>query len=84
MELDHIGGTYGGNLKPVAFIQLVLKVRLSPPCISLSPPLSLFSARSLPFFLSLSLPTFPSQKLASNVPHPFLNPEATRPPFPTS
>jgi hypothetical protein len=28
MELDHIGGTYGGNNKPVAFMQLVLKVSL--------------------------------------------------------
>jgi len=27
MELDHIGGTFGGNSKPCAFIQLVLKVK---------------------------------------------------------
>mmetsp|Transcript_41510 Transcript_41510/g.98379 ORF Transcript_41510/g.98379 Transcript_41510/m.98379 type:complete len:269 (+) Transcript_41510:215-1021(+) len=26
MELDHIGGTYGGNKKPAPFIQLVLKL----------------------------------------------------------
>ena len=26
MELDHIGGTFGGSRKPTAFIQLVLKV----------------------------------------------------------
>jgi len=26
MELDHIGGTFGGNIKPVPFIQLVLKL----------------------------------------------------------
>ena len=28
MELDHIGGTFGGSRKPTAFIQLVLKVSL--------------------------------------------------------
>eukprot|EP00001_Collodictyon_triciliatum_P133435 23339_4 len=26
MELDHIGGTFGGSRKPTAFIQLVLKL----------------------------------------------------------
>ncbi|MGB1596921.1 MAG: hypothetical protein ACPIOQ_29455, partial [Promethearchaeia archaeon] len=26
MELDHIGGVYGGNMKPTAFIQLILKL----------------------------------------------------------
>jgi len=26
LQLDHIGGTFGGNVKPVPFIQLVLKL----------------------------------------------------------
>ena len=31
MELDHIGGTFGGNTKPCVFLQLVLKARSSLP-----------------------------------------------------
>lgn len=26
MELDHVGGTYGGNIKPTPFLCLVLKM----------------------------------------------------------